>query len=186
MLETNDPQAHLAVRRHGHRLLSGAQTEQRPADRRLVGNETLRGLGLNSPNDGVALLFTFDVDHDSRADANLVTALACILIDDHSLTKEGIEIGDSLLCHCLIVFCRVVPGVLTQIAVRSRLCKRRHDRRTADLFELLELRAQSLETFTGYGNLFRRHLSSPKESALRVFMNQSPGRSTRALPACTR
>jgi hypothetical protein len=111
-----DAKARLAVGRHGDGLLSGPQPEESPSDGRLIGNEPLGRFRLDRADDGVALFLAFDVDHDCRADANLVASVLCV-VDDHGLTEQGIQISNPLLNHCLIVFCRVIPGILSQIAV---------------------------------------------------------------------
>src|SRR5215213_2990593 len=97
-------------------------TDQRFADRRLVRELRLRGIGLGRADDlellRIAGLLVLDVNLD--ADANRVR-VELLLVDDGRATNALLELGDPTLEQRLLVLGVVVLGVLHDVAELPRL-----------------------------------------------------------------
>jgi hypothetical protein len=123
-------------------------SQQRLADRRLVGELLLRRVRLGRADDrvlvAVARLLILDVD--GHADADQVRR-ELRRVDDLGRAQALLELGDLLLEHHLLVLRVVVLGVLRDVAELARLLDALGDLATAVRLQVVELALELLEAF---------------------------------------
>ena len=96
-------------------LLALLLAEQGAADRALVRDPALGGLGLGRADDRERLLAVLALDRDGRADLDVVGRV--VLVDDRGVLDQRLERLDPALDERLLVLGVLVLGVLGEVAV---------------------------------------------------------------------
>src|SRR5207248_8484421 len=156
--------------------------DQRLADRRLVGQAVLGGIGLGRSDDrvldGLAGLLVLDVD--DRADAHLVGA-QLLGVDHRGGAQLVRELRDLGLEHGLLVLGVVVLRVLGDVAELARLLDALGDLAALLVLKELELVLELVEAFRGEDGLLRHGFPawSPAQSTARKTRQEAGSRSGR-------
>src|SRR5438093_2343057 len=134
-------------------LVADPVAQHRLAQRRLVADPAGLGIGLGRPDDAVHLLvLTILAEPDGAAHADL--AGDAVLVDEHVVLDDRLELVDAGLFHALFVLGRVVLEVLGQVAQLARRLDLGRDLGPPDARELVVLFAHGFQALGGDVDVF--------------------------------
>ena len=139
------------------------RADERRADRGLVGELAVGRIGFGRADDGVGLLLVGVIlvnDGHAAAEADRVGADLALVHDDGVL-DHGLQLGNALFEHSLIVLRRVIFGVLAQVAVGNRNLELLGDLHFFGSLFVFKLFLHALKAFAGNNHMLGvRHRSS--------------------------